>query len=313
MKKKFLSNIFYFILGGIVFTCATVFAANLILGSEVIYDNSNSKLSSENVNDAIDELYSLVSNSGCPEGYKCKKIEACEYALNHSWSYAYNGGVQEFTVPCEGLYKLEVWGAQGGSISGYATGGLGGYSSGYIELAKDNKLYVVIGSVSYNGGGGSDGGSSDQKQRANGGGATHIAKVTGTLSSIGYSSFVTNGNGLIVAGGGGGAGADTAYTGRGNGSSGGGLTGSGKGGSQTSGYAFGQGQSGSSNSGQGGTGGGGGLYGGYAGVGYSGGGGGSGYIDGVPEIIYNDTTYTPQSSSGVNSGNGKAKITLIAR
>ena len=42
-----------------------------------------------------------------------------------SQEFGYTGGVQTFTVPYTGVYKLEVWGAQGGSVSGYA-GGKGG-------------------------------------------------------------------------------------------------------------------------------------------------------------------------------------------
>ena len=40
---------------------------------------------------------------------------------------------------------------------------------------------------------------------SSGGGATHIAKIQGKLSDIGYDSFVINQNGYIVAGGGGGS------------------------------------------------------------------------------------------------------------
>lgn len=50
-----------------------------------------------------------------------------------------SGKCEEFIVPYTGYYKLEVWGAQGGS------GGNGGYSSGYIKLQKEEKLYVYVG------------------------------------------------------------------------------------------------------------------------------------------------------------------------
>ena len=86
---------------------------------------------------------------------------------------------------------------------------------------------------------------------SNGGGATHIAKVTGQLKDLSASNI------LLVSGGGGGgllsgeteiAGADA-----------GGISGSGSNsGNQSSGYAFGQGESGTNKSG-----GGGGYYGGY--------------------------------------------------
>lgn len=238
--------------------------------------------------------------------------------------FAYTGSVQSVTIPSKGLYKLEVWGAQGGSWRG--SGGNGGYSVGYIELNKNQVLYVAVGgqAASFNGGNASQSYEyypPDYVYSGGGGGATHIAKVSGQLSEIGYASFVTNGNGLIVAGGGGGGFYLTRHnSGQGdyqsNGNSGGGTNGGMSGGSsnyasQSSGFAFGQGKAGGNG------GGGGGLYGGYSGSGsenYSnaGGGGGSGYIGGVPQVTYKGQTYSPSTTNGQQSGNGKAKITKIA-
>ena len=101
-----------------------------------------------------------------------------------------------------------------------------------------------------------------------GGGATHIAKVTGLLSTL--SSNLSDI--LAVAGGGGGGllSDSVAY----NGKEAGGISGSGaNSGNQSSGYAFGEGESSSRLSG-----GGGGLYGGLKGTYLEGGGAGSGYI-----------------------------------
>lgn len=90
---------------------------------------------------------------------------------------------------------------------------------------------------------------------SNGGGATHIAKVTGQLSSL--SSNLSD---ILMVSGGGGGGliiGEDAYTGK----DAGGISGSGNNSAnQTTGYAFGQGESG-----EGVSGGGGGLYGGYKG------------------------------------------------
>lgn len=251
-----------------------------------------------------------------------------------SINFAYTSTVQEYTVPYTGLYKLEVWGAQGGSDGG-SSGGAGGYSIGYIKLKKNTILYVVNGgkgygsgatgtggknwSGGYNGGGngGTDGVSSGRGAwGSSGGGATHIALVTGLLKDIGKTVFDTSG--LIVAGGGGGNGGQqgweddgtSAYEGHGGGS-GGGLTGGnsssgGQGATQTSGYAFGQGD------GYWHSGGGGGYYGGHGGY-YNAAGGGSGWITGVPEITYKGTTYSPSTSNGVNRGNGKTTISFITK
>ncbi|MBP3284399.1 MAG: hypothetical protein J6M02_02745 [Clostridia bacterium] len=219
-------------------------------------------------------------------------------------SLGYNGGSQTYTVPARGIYKLEVWGA-GGSNNG-GGGGSGGYGCGYAILEKGQKLYVTIGGAGsgtqYNGGG-----------PRGGGGATHIASVSGTLTAIGASNLSKI---YIIAGGGGGGGTKTeswglvrTYTG----GSGGGESGSNgggdpsygiaSGGTQTSGAGFGGATSGS---------GGGGLYGGVSGG--QTGGGGSGYIGGVPSFTYNGTTYSPSWSTGGGAGahaNGSAKISFI--
>lgn len=224
------------------------------------------------------------------------KVERAEKKVEpFSVDFAYTGSVQEYVVPATGLYKLEVWGSAGGA-SGGVRGGYGGYSVGYRKLVKNTKIYVACGNQRYNGGG-----------SPRGGGATHIALVTGLLNAIGKTIF--DQQGLIVAGGGGGG--DNYGDNTNPGGSGGGL----KGGlstyspssyqaTQTSGYAFGLG--GNSDSG-----GGGGYYGGYGNN--RGGCGGSGWIGGVPEITYKGTTYTPSTSNGANNGNGKAKISFITK
>ena len=101
---------------------------------------------------------------------------------------------------------------------------------------------------------------------SNGGGATHIAKVTGQLKDLSASNI------LLVSGGGGGGllSGETTYAG----ADAGGISGSGSNsGNQSSGYAFGQGESGTNVSG-----GGGGYYGGEKGSSLLSGGAGSGYI-----------------------------------
>ena len=95
-----------------------------------------------------------------------------------------------------------------------------------------------------------------QTHTSNGGGATHIAKVTGQLKDL--SSNLSD---ILIVSGGGGGGmliGDTAYPG----ADAGGISGSGDNSAdQTTGNAFGQGESGTNVSG-----GGGGLYGGYKGI-----------------------------------------------
>lgn len=268
------------------------------------------------------------------------------------------GKVEKFIVPENGLYKLEAWGAQGSNTYG----GKGGYSVGYADLTMGEVIYICVGGQGaedangsgvrtggYNGGGDgrpyyyNDGTKFNDAGNA-GGGATHMAKVSGKLAVIGFETFVTKRYGLIVAGGGGGSVWTDKVGGTGGGTSGGDGTVSGKctratGGTQTSGGrgadnnsettsavavgqngSFGKGGNGMQQSGSiypdncPGYGGGGGLFGGGAGLGLLGdcsGGGGSGFIGNVPKITVNGKTYTPSMENGVQSGNGKARITFV--
>ena len=248
--------------------------------------------------------------------YKPLVAEAAITSIGTYQEFEYTGGVQSFTVPVTGLYRLEVYGAQGGSYSS-GTGGKGGYARGYIALDKGTTIYIVVGGTgSYNGGGTTSGGSG-----SNGGGATHIATTNrGVLKN--YSNYKSE---ILIVAGGGGGGAyaynEPCYGGTGGGTTGGRATAcdgsGGYGGSQTAGGAPTSSEGVAGSFGQGGSGyiagGGGGYYGGGSGqVYFSGGGGGSGYIGGVPTITYNGATYSPDTLNGTMSGNGLARIALFA-
>ena len=219
--------------------------------------------------------------------------ESC--ASGTVFNYTYTGTEKIFTVPCSGSYKLEVWGAQGGKSlcneDECGNPGYGGYSTGIIDLNKNEMLYINVGGQGgvgsltscslggYNGGGygtndgGSCGKAQDDEAAGGGGGATHIALSSGLLSTL-----ENNKNSiLIVAGGGGGA--SWTYTAGSGGGHNGGVTSSKLSPSTNiSGYAFGQGQNGSgSGDSDGVAGGGGGYYGGYTSNNAEVGGGGSGY------------------------------------
>ena len=134
---------------------------------------------------------------------------ACSYSAGTSWDYSYNGSYHEFTVPCNGVYKIEVWGAQGGDWFGAINmGGLGGHMAGNVTLTKNSKLYIVVGGSgkTHNGynGGGEPGVAIDGYSAAyRGGGASHIATAKrGDGKLTNYASYQSEV--LIVAGGGGG-------------------------------------------------------------------------------------------------------------
>ena len=156
-------------------------------------------------------------------------FSACNYSANYVWNFPYNGNngmngsVQNFTVPCDGNYKLEVWGAQGGNSSQY-TGGKGGYSIGNIALTSSDSLFIYAGgqgvatstnNTTSNGGfnGGGFSVAAGSVVGASGGGASDIRIGTDSLYAR-----------VIVAGGGGGAGQNSN---NGNGFVGGGTSGGG--------------------------------------------------------------------------------------
>ncbi len=87
MKNKLRKN-YKFILGmifGIVISASSVYAATVLTSKEVSYDNTNSKLSSTNVKDAIDEVNEKATTKleeaekSCPDGYECNKIPLLKY------------------------------------------------------------------------------------------------------------------------------------------------------------------------------------------------------------------------------------------
>lgn len=199
--------------------------------------------------------------------------------------YAYTGGMQSVTIPHDGIYKFEVWGA-GGSNSAlhgsgnygnnYNTNGKGGYSVGYKLCKKGEVYYICVGGCSnpYNGGG---------RGNAGWGGGWYGGGYGGT------------------------------------------QTGPGSGGSDKGSFGQGgQGDwywaDGGLETGAGG-GGGGGWYGGNGGNRYmgggAGGGGGSGYIGGLPSFTSaGGTVYSPSTTAGggnaVNA-DGSARVTFLRK
>ena len=151
--------------------------------------------------------------------------------------------VEEFTAPYTGTYKLQCWGAQGGSVQlsyetgkPFAGGGKGGYSYGDANLTEGKVLYVYVGGTpapqtkmtfdcylegGYNGGGHAFWWQDDNINNGAGGGATHIASVTGLLSKLSQ-----NKNDIyMVAGAGGGSATNGTTSGTQNGGYGGGSKG----------------------------------------------------------------------------------------
>lgn len=95
-----------------------------------------------------------------------------------------NLGIQTFTVPTSGLYRIQAIGASGGNAPSYSkTGGTGAGMQGEFNLIAGTVLKIVVGQVGQNGCG-----------NAGGGGGSYVA-MNNTVA-------------LVVAGGGGGCSSD---------------------------------------------------------------------------------------------------------
>ena len=157
-----------------------------------------------NYNDSVRPSISLASGTMIKEGNGSvtSPYKIVEDKITKEWSFDYTGGEQEFKVPYDGVYKLEVWGAQGGTYNDIYHGGYGAYSTGNVSLTKGTNLYINIGEGgsnvcdrsyskegTYNGGGGAreapwTGTTSAIECKGTGGGATHIATSTGQLKQL---------------------------------------------------------------------------------------------------------------------------------
>ena len=246
--------------------------------------------------------------------------------------FEYKKSTESFTVPVDGTYTLECWGAGENQ---------GGKSMGDYRTTKNQTLYICVGGKGtegtnydigiggYNGGGPGGGTDGYFAHGSGGSGATHICLQDGVLKDL--KKAYENNQLLMVAGGQGGKVGPYGIGGYGGGIEGGKpnclysetnfqVA------NQSTGHAFGLGQTGrngTNNSGgyEGGGGGGGGLYGGIApqNLGpYTNhtGGGGSGYVN--PQLVNGKTIAGNQSflsPSGVSetghAGNGAALISWL--
>ena len=299
---------------------ATVTVNDTLSGPKAIYGY---KVSTSNIcdntttgfiNNNSNTYNFTITSSG--QHYVCARIsdEAGNYnyisKVAPSNYFEYTGESQSFIATEGGYYKIEAWGAQGGGFDPYA-GGIGGYTSGYINLNQNDNLYVYVGgeglkeeSVTNAGGwnGGGYSGNNSSSYSAGGGGATDIRLTNGA-----WNNDTSLNSRIMVAGGGGGAairnnGTDLVFT-PGNATGLIGQNGTGSyvytnavdptGGTQTSGGTYGRsgyttgagsfGYGAQSNPSGAGGGGGGGYYGGGTGWGRAGG-AGSSFISGYAGV-----------------------------
>lgn len=136
--------------------------------------------------------------------------------------YTYTGRVESFTAPVSGKYKMECWGAQGGTLQSFHKPGRGGYCMGYHNMEQGELAFVccgncgAYGTYSYNNNLGIN-----LRYGVPGGGATHISINSGGE----LKSFSTHPSDLLLVAGGGGSSDMTGDVSAGIGGHGGGVNG----------------------------------------------------------------------------------------
>ncbi len=309
-------------------------------GKGNIIEDDNSVVVSGNVGSEVGKTYTITYTILDSNENIMSTASRNVTVIDSITTFNYNGDIQTFKAPINGLYKIEVWGAQGGTVGSQAVGGKGGYTTGQINLTKNTTLNIYVGGQ----------GSFDKNKSVsggfNGGGKSGYGSDTSGASG-GGASDVRNGNELsnriIIAGGGGGAGSRNESSDPSNGGAGGGINGligsystisyNGSPGTSSNGGAHATyntnitsnptagslgigGNGGSYSDTYGGGGGGAGYYGGGGGVRYGSGAGGSGYCGSMLNCTTYDGSKSFPSANGSNetghSGNGVVKITLIS-
>lgn len=248
---------------------------------------------------------------------------AGHYTSPQSIEVSLSGGIQSWTVPAAGTYRITACGAQGTSGSTTYSGGLGACVRGDFSLAAGTVLRILVGQSGRGAGSGSSGG---------GGGGSFVVTSTGTILVIGGGGGGTRASVPVNGGPGqvGTAGGSAVYTPGGTGGTGGGggrissSWGSGGGGYSGSGTSDPPWGNGGSSFLSGGRGGGvgttlcgftadGGFGGGGSGNGCNGGGGGGGYSGGGGGYgaggggSFNSGT-NQSNSGGVRTGNGSVSV-----
>lgn len=251
-------------------------------------------------------------------------------ATTLSGSVTVTGGIQNWSVPVSGLYKIEVFGAKG-----YGTNaGRGAYMSGEFNLIAMDQLKILVGQ---------QGGCcvASGTQQYGGGGGSFVVKASGNVPMIvaggggganGNAALVPSADAATATGGNAGTGSGNGAGGT-NGSGGGGINSAGGGGGFTGdggatagdpgGFSFLNGGVGgtalTSSGGWGGFGGGGGANSwdnrrGGGGGGYSGG-GGAGSSTGAAEVGGGGGSYNSgnnqTNTAGLGTGHGSVIITLL--
>ena len=106
----------------------------------------------------------------------CRVIRLNEvYSETGTYEFSFTNEIIEFPVPNTGVYRIEAWGARGGSESN-TTGPLGAYSRSIFSLNESDIIRVLVGEKGWSGESGS------YIHCGGGGGGTFIAKGSTPLN-----------------------------------------------------------------------------------------------------------------------------------
>ncbi|MSQ83664.1 MAG: DUF4215 domain-containing protein [Myxococcales bacterium] len=137
----------------------------------------------------VSEVKVNVSFKTCGQSGKSgPNLSQCQAAYNGSSlanTVTVNGGIQSWTVPADGTYRIEAWGARG-ALNGLSNAGAAGaHMRGDFVLKKGTVLKILVGQM---------GSKSPSATSSSGGGGTFVVLADNTA--------------LVVAGGGGGRGSN---------------------------------------------------------------------------------------------------------
>lgn len=179
------------------------FNFTLLDGVKIVDQNGNIVETTIDVNSepAFDSTVNgtyRVSYTATHQGYLIEAERIIEVVDPVTYEYAYTGGEQQFSVPANGIYRTELWGASGMSQTTEGRAGRGAYVRGDISFDAGMNLYLYVGNLpgwgnAFNSVPGSVNGFS-------GGGATDLRLVNGE-----WHNFNSLKSRIMVAGGGGGS------------------------------------------------------------------------------------------------------------
>ena len=132
---------------------STHYSGKVFRQTEMI-DGSGCKWTDQKTNDCSGQVQpdGTIASGHTGNGYVRIRL----IVSGETWNFDYNGtdgtdgSTQSFLAPTSGTYKIETWGAQGGSVSNELIGGYGGYSTGEIHLSNDEEVFITVGGAGSN-------------------------------------------------------------------------------------------------------------------------------------------------------------------